>query len=129
MTSSRTELEELVIELKQAQVEFPTQTKMKVTDRAVQDWAEKPHGTEEGIGEFFCIILPWADGEGDTTHTFDPMAPRLRDIGGSPLEKTTKFREACCARILAPMLKAGEEGKEPAALGLWEDDRNRGASR
>lgn len=92
--------------LHEAGQEHPTNLKHQLLKRRV---AELTSNKETDMQAFLQVVLPWRakfhDGE------FDPLAPRLAEIEGSPVERGNSF-ETSVLGMLTALVQQGESAKD-----------------
>lgn len=104
---SDTALEMHLTTLDKAGVDFPSEVKLDLVDRAVESWHKDPKKYER-VHVLLQTIEPWLD-EGDDKRLFVPKEPRLSATDGSPGDRLEYFRNALVKRVLIPLINGGQK--------------------
>lgn len=96
--------------------DFPTTIKKDMVERSLRHWLASATRLDDAKS-LLVMLMPWTEVQDDPDEEvsnsaedlFDPYNPSMRHVEGSVPEKGKEFRAILFKRVLAPMVKAGEE--------------------
>lgn len=109
-TLSADELNDALSCLRDANVDFPSSTKLALLQRAVREAASGLRD-EETLHHYLGVVTPWVAGAGDEV-AFDPFKPVHGACDGSVADKANYFEESVASHILVASINEGESGKD-----------------